>query len=127
PHERERDHRPEHSRDERGEDCELDADPDRAAQARIAERILPVLQREPLPRVVEASERVVERERDDDRDRQEEIRECEERVDVEDATPDPHRPAAAPMSRSVPTRREKTITSTMIAPMRMNESAAAVG
>src|SRR5581483_4017737 len=119
---RKRDQRAERGRDQRREDRDLEADLQRAREPRVGERMLPVLEREPLPRVVE-------RERDDDRDRQEEVREREERVRVEDAMPQlpDHRPAAAPMSRSVPTSFENTTTSTRIAPMRTNESAAAVG
>src|SRR5262249_35802696 len=126
--ERERDERAERRGDERGEERDLEADRNGTAEPRVRERVLPVLEREPFPRVVEAALGVVEREDDHDRDRQEEVRKREERVGVEHVTADPGDHAAVPaVSRSVPSRRAKISTSTRIAPMRMNDRAAAVG
>ena len=81
--------------------------------------VLPVVEREALPRVVEAARRVVERERDHDRDRQEQVREGEHRVDGQDVLADEreHAPARPdpdgfggdrghPVSFSVPSARE---------------------
>ena len=52
-------------------------------EARHAERVLPVLEREALPGEVEAALRVVEREQDDDRDRQQQVDQRERRVEVQ--------------------------------------------
>src|SRR2546423_1101612 len=107
----------------------------------------PVLEREALPREVEATGRVVERERDHHRDRQEQIAEREDGVAGQDvpadeadaprerrlARPDAgHRrprpqPATAPVSRSVPSTLSYTVPGRRIAPIRTNDSAAAVG
>src|SRR5207237_7901891 len=86
--ERERDHRPEHGRDETREERDLDAEDDRVPQPRIPEWVRPVAEREALPREVETAGRVVERERDHDRDRQEEVAEGEQRVDVQEVAAD---------------------------------------
>ena len=63
--------------------------------------VAPVVEREPLPRVVEAPGRVVEREEDDEGDRQEQVRERKDRVDGEQVSAD----ELHPVSFSVPTTR----------------------
>src|SRR5205823_3684960 len=81
--ERERDQRPEGGRDEGREHGNLETYSERGPETGVVERVRPVLEREALPRVVEAAGRVVEREQDDDRDRQEQVDERERRVERE--------------------------------------------
>ena len=92
-HEGECDERSEGRRDDARENGDLETHANRAPEPRIVERVEPVLERKALPCVVEAAERVVERERDHDRYRQHQIDESEQRVHRQDVVfderPDP--------------------------------------
>ena len=73
PDERERDQRPEHGRDDARERARSGARSPRSREARDGVPVDPVVEREALPDVVEAARRVVEREDDHDRDRQQQV------------------------------------------------------
>jgi hypothetical protein len=137
-HERERDHRADDGRADAGDRGDLERLLDRVPQTWNAVPVPPVLPCEALPRVVEASGRIVERERDHDRDRQQEIDEREQRVHRQQVVPDAVEDACAsdgtcgrvrrhPVSLSVPSARAYAKTPTRIAAISTNASDAAAG
>ena len=78
---RQRDERPEHRRDERGEQADLERRDDGVLDPEHRVPVEPVVEREPLPDVVEAALGRVEREEDHDRDREHQVDADEHRVD----------------------------------------------
>ena len=99
--ERHRHQRPDDRREEARGERDLDREPHGIAEARVVERMEPVVEREALPGEVEAADRVVEREHDDDHDRDQQVGErehCEERERV----PTHERPRAAEHAGPVP-------------------------
>src|SRR6185369_13923031 len=99
--ERHRHERPDHRRKGAREERDLDREPDGTAEPRVVEWVEPVVEREALPGEVEATDRVVEREHDDDHDRDEQVGEgehCEEGERV----PSHERPRTAEYAGPVP-------------------------
>ena len=84
-HQRQRGDRAERRRDQRRQRGDLERDAQRVADAGHAERVLPGVERELLPDEVEAPLRLVEREEQDDRDRQQQVEQREPGVEVQPA------------------------------------------
>ncbi len=119
-----RDQRAEGGCDHGREQADIDRDQHGVAQAEHGVPLQPVVERESLPDVVEATGGLVEREEDHDRDRQHQVGDDEQRIGRERVPPDG---GGHPVSLSVPTARTYTRRATRIAAISTNESEAAVG
>ncbi len=102
-HDRECEDGPERGRRDRRDEPDQERHPDGVADARDRVPVCPVVEREPLPHVVEAPGGRVEREEDHHGDRQHQVAEREDRVAREQIPSDPAH--GYPVSLSVPTAR----------------------
>ena len=124
PHDGERHERAEHGCDERGEQADLDRLDQGLAQPEHRVPLDPVVERELLPDVVEATGGLVEREQDDDRDRKHQVGHDEDRVHGEQMSLDEsHQPVELLRPDELRVEEEPT----RMNAMRTNESDAAVG